>query len=157
MGLGIKQDGTRQPKPHLLSNSKAGTQPSPCFHSDLQLQNKTHLASSWRSSKCPNRRLEPEVTASKMPTCRVPGWGLRQAPTSSSLHLDDCWWCLRLFFFWHLQNHLTANWRNRQSSFYCIGKQNNPPAAGIGEERGMRYFQLSQCCVVAEMRNDAIA
>ena len=34
----IKHDGTRQPKPQLLSSSAARAQVSPCFHGDLQLQ-----------------------------------------------------------------------------------------------------------------------
>lgn len=72
----------------------------------------------------------------------------------SSLCLDERRQCLGLFFFWHLQNRLTAKWRNGQSSSYCMGKRNEPPAGGTGEERGVRHFQLSQCCVVAGMRND---
>jgi len=34
------------------------------------------------------------------------------------------------------------------------GKTNQAPSGGTGEERSMQHFQLCQCCVVVDMRND---
>lgn len=96
----IEQDGTRQPT--LLSSSTAGTQPPPCFRSDLHSRNKTYQASLWGSSECPSNVVGTTSHSNKNAHVWVPGWGLRQAPTGSSCYLDGCQWCLGLFLFWHL-------------------------------------------------------